>query len=118
MSTWFSQTMIYGYQTTTDVFEKLTADTNDEDYDQLLAENNASGIGWVLTDDDIAIYGQIVLFGESYGNDTLFSAESGVIEIPFLSEQDASKVFMQIEGKMPFKVYENDVKYYIVGQYS
>lgn len=114
MSTWFSQSIVYGYKTTAEKFEEIEKDVSDESFDSLLAENNDDDWGWIL-DDEYAIYDKIVMWGEDYGNDTLLAAESGVVELPKFEK--ILPVNSMIYEKFP-DVMPEDIKYYIVGQYS
>ena len=116
MSTWFSQDLIFGYKTTYKEFESITGGYENDDYDQLLANNRIDGWGWIVSESAV-IYGKHLLSGESYGNDNLFAAESGVIEIPRLKPEEEELFIDRVKLIFP-DIKNKDVKYYIVGDYN
>jgi len=116
MSTWFSQDMIYGYKTTYAEFERITGGWDNDDYDQLLANNRLDGFGW-LVEDDFSVFGQHILAGEGNGNDSVFAAESELVEVPLLDSAHAESVIRLIQETFP-DADDDEIKYYIVGDYS
>lgn len=114
MSTWFNQNMVYGYRTTHDEFSERVDEDDHHAYDNAMADNNEDGYGWII-DDEFVIYGKIVMFGEDYGNNSIIAAESGIVEMPKLENnlQVNSWIYEEFPDAMP-----EDIKYYIVGQYS
>jgi len=114
MSTWFSQSIVYGYKTTYEEFKKHVDEEDFDAWDAAMAENNEDGYGWII-DDNFVVYGKIIMSGEDFGNHTLFAAESGIIEMPKLEKN--LQVNSMIYQKFP-EVMPEDIKYYIVGQYS
>lgn len=117
MSTWFSQSIVYGYKTTYEKFAEIVDVDDFNAYDNAMAENREDKIGWVV-DDGYAIYGKILLEGEDAGNDSVFAAESLVVEVPQF--EDINDI-IHIQGKIELLFEDtkpSDVKFYIAGHYS
>lgn len=116
MSSWFSQEMMYGHYVDADDFADLISRVADEDYDQLYAANREDKFGWSVTDSG-AVYGKQILYGEGHGNDNVFAAESGILEVPLLTEDQERDVRSRIYTLWPDLPVE-EIKYYIVGDYN
>ena len=117
MSSWFSQNLIYGYKTTHEEFDKITDGLDGSEYDRLMAENNSDGWGWIV-DDGYAIYGKIILTAEDAGNDYLFAAESGVVEVQLPSMAEAREIGQKIHDVLAYNIIiPEEIQFYITGQY-
>lgn len=113
MNSGIQQYIIYGYKTTYKDFLRLL-----QQYQEPDAEESNVGIGWIVDEltEDWAVYGKILSRGESYDNDKLLAASTGVIELPNLSQNDRTDVEIKMIEKFPSDE-DKKCKYYIVTRY-
>lgn len=116
MSTWFSSYIVYGVKVPYDVFEEVAGEAYWDD-DMLNIRNNEEGIGWCMDDGDWAIYGIMVHEGTDNGNDTPLGGDGQMAELRTLSGTQQMEFRKRVRQTLG-TTYADQVKYYVVGEYS
>jgi hypothetical protein len=114
MSMQLNQYIVYGYKSTREQYKELV-DVQKEDWDEILAVSSEDGIGWIAGD-QAPVFGKIVMEGEDAGKHSLLVAESGVLEVPTLSQAERTEVEIKILEKFPSDEH-NHCKYYLVSSW-
>lgn len=108
------QNIVYGYKTNYERFKEIAGNYTDDEYDQLLAENRGDRTGWILLESNEAIYGKIILEGESVGQGSYLAGAKGIVELPKV--QKSWQLDAAINEVIP-EATTQEIKTYVVGEW-